>query len=99
MIDITPIVKAILAIAIFIVSVYLLPLIRQKIGDAKTAELVRWVKIFVRSAEQIYAESGMGKQKKAYVLHKLQEKGYNLDLEAIEDMLEAAVLELNREAA
>lgn len=99
MIDITTIIQAVITILVFVVSTFLLPWIRQKIGDGKTEELLRWVGIFVRAAEQIYNESGMGVQKKAYVLEKLQEKGYNLDLEAVDDMIEAAVLELNREAA
>ena len=98
MIDITTVIEAALTIVVFIVGVVLLPLIRQKIGDGNTTELLRWVGIFVSAAEQIFRESGMGEQKKAYVLQKLQEKGYNLDLDAVEDMIEAAVLQLNREA-
>ena len=99
MIDITTIIQAVITVVVFVVGTFLLPWIRQKIGDGKTNELLRWVGIFVRAAEQIYNESGMGEQKKAYVLEKLQEKGYSLDLEVIDDMIEAAVLELNREAA
>ena len=98
MIDITFVIEAVITIVVFVVSVFILPLIRQKIGDGNTNELLRWVGIFVRAAEQIYRESGMGDQKKAYVLMRLEEKGYNLNLEAVEDMIEAAVLELNREA-
>lgn len=97
MIDITTIIQAVITVVVFVVGTFLLPWIRQKIGDGKTNELLRWVGIFVRAAEQIYNESGMGEQKKAYVLEKLQEKGYSLDLEVIDDMIEAAVLELNRE--
>ena len=98
MTDITFIIEAVITIVVFVVGAFLIPWIRQKIGDGKTNELLRWVGIFVRAAEQIYRESGMGEQKKAYVMQKLQEKGYNLDLEAIDEMIEAAVLELNREA-
>lgn len=98
MIDITTIIEAVITIVVFVVGTFLIPWIKQKIGEGKTAELINWVVIFVRAAEQIYNESGMGAQKKAYVLQRLQEKGYNLDLEAVEDMIEAAVLELNREA-
>ena len=97
MIDITIIVEAVVTIIIFVVGTFLLPWIKQKIGDGKTSELIRWVGIFVRAAEQIFRESGMGEQKKAYVLYRLREAGYNVDLEAIDDMIEAAVLDLNRE--
>lgn len=98
MFDITFIIEAVITIIVFVVGTFLIPWIKQKIGDGKTNELLRWVGIFVRAAEQIYGESGMGVQKKKYVLQKLQEKGYSLDLEAIDDMIEAAVLELNKEA-
>lgn len=98
MFDITFIIEAVITIIVFVVGTFLIPWIKQKIGDGKTNELLRWVGIFVRAAEQIYRESGMGVQKKAYVMQKLQEKGYSLDLEAIDEMIEAAVLELNREA-
>jgi hypothetical protein len=99
MFDITFIIEAVITIVVFVVGTYLIPWIKQKIGGEKTNELLRWVGIFVRAAEQIYRESGMGVQKKAYVVEKLQEKGYSLDMEAIDEMIEAAVLELNREAA
>ena len=95
--DITFIVEAIITIIFFVVGAFLLPWISQKIGTGRTNELLRWVGIFVRAAEQIFRESGMGEQKKAYVLQKLQEKGYSLDIDAIDDMIEAAVLDLNRE--
>lgn len=97
-IDITTVVQAVITIVVFLVGTFLLPYLRQKIGDGNTNELLRWVGIFVRAAEQIYRESGMGEQKKSYVMQRLREKGYNLDLEAVDDMIEAAVLELNREA-
>ena len=97
MVDITIVVEAAITIVVFAVGAFLIPWIRQKIGDAKTNDLLLWVGIFVRAAEQIYGESGLGVQKKKYVLEKLQEKGYSLDLEAIDDMIEAAVLELNLE--
>lgn len=97
MIDITFIVQAVIAIIVFVVGTFLIPWIKQKIGAGKTEELIRWVGIFVRAAEQIFRESGMGEQKKTYVLDKLLEKGYVVDFESIEAMIEAEVLKINRE--
>lgn len=99
MIDITFVVEALIAIIAFAIGTFLIPWISQKIGAAKTEELLKWVAIFVRAAEQIFRDSGVGDQKKAYVLQRLQEKGYSIDLEAIEDMIEAEVLKINREKA
>jgi len=98
MTDITPIFQAVISVVAFAITAVVIPWLSKKIGAAKTNELLSWVKIFVEAAEQIYRESGMGEKKKAYVLNRLQEKGYDLDLEAIDDMIEAAVLELNMEA-
>lgn len=95
--DITPVIKAVLTLCVFTVTAFLLPWLKQVVGDKKTAEILKWVQIFVKAAEQIYRESGMGEKKKAYVLKRLAEKGYNLDLDTVDDMIEAAVLELNRE--
>lgn len=94
--DITHVIGAVITLIVFMVGAFLLPLIRQKVGDGNMEELLRWVDIFVRAAEQIFRESGMGAKKKAYVLERLKEKGYTIDLEAVEDMIEAAVLKLNR---
>ena len=47
-------------------------------------------------AEQIYRESGMGKEKKAFVLEFLEQKGLKIDLASIDNLIEAAVLELKR---
>jgi hypothetical protein len=45
----------------------------------------------------IYNESGMGVQKKAYVLQFLNKKGFTVDLDTIDNIIENAVLELNAE--
>lgn len=45
----------------------------------------------------IFTESGMGKQKKAYVLEYLNKKGFTVDYDTIDNLIENAVLELNAE--
>lgn len=43
----------------------------------------------------IYTESGMGQQKKAYVIEFLNSKGFTVDADTIENLVESAVLDLN----
>ena len=43
----------------------------------------------------IYTKSGMGQQKKAYVLEFLNNKGFTVDMDSIENLIESAVLDLN----
>lgn len=95
--DLTPVLGAIITLVVFGIGTFLIPFIKQKLGEAKTEELMRWIKIFVRAAEQIFRESGLGAEKKQYVLDRLAEMGYSVDTEALNEMIEAAVLELNRE--
>ena len=95
MTDLTPIVNAVIALIAAIITTFLIPWIKSKIDAAKLAQIVEWVGIAVRAAEQIYNESGMGEKKKQYVLDFLADKGFTLDPNSINAMIEAAVKELN----
>lgn len=97
MTDLTPIVNAVITLIAAIVTTFLIPWIKSKIDAAKLAQIVEWVGIAVRAAEQIYNESGMGAKKKQYVLDFLEDKGFTLDPNSINAMIEAAVKELNIE--
>lgn len=97
MTDLTPIVNAVIALIAAIVTTFLIPWIKSKIDAAKLAHIVEWVGIAVRAAEQIYNESGMGEKKKQYVLDFLASKGFTLDPDSINAMIEAAVKDLNIE--
>ena len=97
MTDLTPIVNAVITLIAAIITTFLIPWIKGKIDAAKLAQIVEWVGIAVRAAEQIYNESGMGEKKKQYVLDFLASKGFTLDPDSINAMIEAAVKELNIE--
>ena len=97
MTDLTPIVNAVIALIAAIITTFLIPWIKGKIDAAKLAQIVEWVGIAVRAAEQIYNESGMGEKKKQYVLDFLASKGFTLDPDSINAMIEAAVKDLNME--
>lgn len=97
MTDLTPIVNAVIALIAAIITTFLIPWIKGKIDAAKLAQIVEWVGIAVRAAEQIYNESGMGEKKKQYVLNFLADKGFTLDPNSINAMIEAAVKNLNIE--
>ena len=97
MTDLTPIVNAVIALIAAIITTFLIPWIKSKIDAAKLAQIVEWVGIAVRAAEQIYNESGMGEKKKQYVLDFLASKGFTLDPNSINAMIEAAVKNLNIE--
>ena len=93
MIDITPIVNAVIALLAAGVSVFLIPWIKSKTTDAQRKELLEWVKI--GAAEQLYEGQGRGEEKKKYVLEFLASMGFTVDEEAINVAIEAAVNQLN----
>lgn len=96
--DITEIFEAILTITMFVIMRFFVPWLKGRVSETKWDELYKWISISVRAAEMIYSESGMGKEKKNYVRDFLTSKGYTVDDEEINAMLEAAVLELKQEA-
>lgn len=94
MIDLTTIMEAVITLIIAVVSAFVIPWLKRKISAGKLAEISEWVQIAVTAAEQIYNGPGRGEEKKAYVLKFLTDKGYTVDMAAIENLIEAAVYEL-----
>lgn len=91
MIDITSIVNAVIALLAAVVSTFLVPWIKGKVEAQKLEKIMDWVTIAVSAAEQIYNESGMGENKKQYVLDFLEDKGLTVDINSVDAMIEAAV--------
>lgn len=58
-------------------------------------EVVKWAEIAVKAAEQIYRESGLGKEKFAYVSEWLSKK-FKISEEDLKNIIESAVYELNQ---
>lgn len=68
----------------------------QKWRQASTKEKVDMVRNLVTVAEQIFAESGSGKQRFAYVISKLVKRFPKEDYEHLGELIEGAVYELNQ---
>ena len=95
--DYTMIIEGLITIIIGLVSAFVIPWIKAKINAEDLAEIVKWVKIAVQAAEQIYKESGMGPAKKAYVVSFLNDRGVMFNEKEIDTLIESAVLELKKE--
>lgn len=93
-IDLTELLVAIITLLVGLAAKYAIPYLKEKYGEAKLNNVAKWVKIAVGAAEMIYTESGMGKQKKEYVLEFLNKKGFTVDYDALDNLIENAVLEL-----
>jgi LL-H family phage holin len=96
MIDLTPIFQAVITLVSLVITVILIPLIRAKLTEAQNQKLTMWVNVAVAAAEQLFRESGAGSEKKKFVLEFLQSKGYTYDTDAVDLLIEAAVLDLKQ---
>lgn len=94
MIDLTEILTAIITLIVAIVSTFVIPCLKTKVEAAKLEEVMTWVTVAVEAAEMIYAGTGRGEEKKAYVIKYLNTKGYTLDTDSIDALIESAVLSL-----
>lgn len=54
--------------------------------------------VAVTAAEQIYIGSGRGEEKKAYVLEFMNSKGFTVDMDALDKLIESAVYALKNGA-
>lgn len=97
MVDLTQIIVAVLSLMFSLVSAFLIPYIKEKVTAEQLATIKLWVKVAVQAAEMLYAGSGRGKEKKKYVVEFLNSKGFTLNTEEIDNLIEAAVLELKQE--
>lgn len=95
--DIDKIVEAFIALISAIITYYLIPLIKTKIEADKLDRIKEWVRIAVQSAEMMYSGSGRGDEKKEYVLQYLKGKGFKLDADTLNNLVESAVLELKND--
>lgn len=98
MTDITPVVQAVITLAVALITAFVIPWLKKKIGTQNMDEFLRWVDIAVAAAEQLYASTD-GDAKKAYVVQFLSNKGFKVDTEALDNAIEAAVLELHNSLA
>ena len=78
---------------------YILPLVLFIIGGYlaitfRNNEIIKWAKIAVEAAEQIYKESGMGKEKFAYVSEWISRK-FKISEEDLKNIIESAVYKIN----
>lgn len=93
--DITPVVNAVIALTAAVVTAFVIPWIKSKTTAAQREEINDWVKIAVTAAEQIFTETGKGREKKAYVLKFLEGKNLIIDEKSVDLMIESAVKNMN----
>lgn len=96
-IDLTQIIVAIITLIFGLIAKYAIPYLKEKYSTEQLEKMKLWAKVAVEAAEMLYIGSGRGEEKKKYVLDFLNSKGFSVDMETLENLLESAVLELKQE--
>ena len=94
--NLTPILMALLILVAVLIIRYLIPWVKTKTTAQQRDNIYFWVKMACSAAEQLY-KSGEGQKKKQYVLEFLHSKELTVDEDELDKMIEAVVLEINKE--
>lgn len=94
--NLTTIVEAILALAVAVITVFVLPWLSANTTAREREDLLSWVDIAVAAAQQLYHQCS-GAQRLDHALALLEEKGFDIDDGAVVDAVEAAVLKLHQQ--
>ena len=96
MIDLTDIGGLIIRLIEALAIAFLIPWLKEKFDAEKLQRAGKLVRFAVYAAEQLYG-GGHGAEKKEYVTAFLEARNLKLDLDTIDRMIEATVLEMSTE--
>ena len=83
MIDLTPIINAVILLLASLITAKVIPWIKAKTTNEQQQMLRATIKTLVYAAEQVYG-AGNGENKLGYVIAHLEAKGYTVDPSEIE---------------
>lgn len=93
------ILKIVVSVSAALISAYVIPLLKAKLAESKDRRLLEIVEIAVRAAEQTIG-SGHGSVKKDEVIEFVTcwmvQHGIQITNEQLDQLIEAAVFELNK---
>ena len=98
MIDVTPLAYALIMVLAVLITVYLIPWIFSTTSEKQRKEVEAWVNIACAAAEQLY-HTDVIQDTKQYVIDFLAKKYLKINPDELDKMIEAAVLEINKEWA
>ena len=90
MIDLTKVVEAVIALAVALITTFLIPWIKAHTTEKQQERIEAVIETAVMCAEQLYG-SGMGKEKLKAAQDYIASKGYTVDLAQIEAAVYALI--------
>ena len=95
--DYTFIFEFIITVLSAVVTGFVIPVLKRKLTEEKQNELLYWVQVAVKAAEQLFG-SKTGQQKKEYVVSFLLSKGIVFNVDEVTSMIESEVYKLTSKA-
>lgn len=95
MLDFTPLVEAIIALAAAAITMFLIPWLRTRYGNENLEKVRSWVQVAVYAAEKLYG-AGNGDQKLEYAEAFLREHKINLDTYDLIAMVNAEIKKMEQ---
>ena len=96
MTNLTPILEAVITLAVAVISAFVIPWLNSKTDANDREDLLKWVDIAVAAAQQLFHQLN-GAQRLDYALDFLAKQGFDVDDAAVLNAVEAAVLKLHRQ--
>lgn len=96
MIDLTPIINALILVVAAIISAYFVPWLKSKKTAEETKDLMAWADIAVAAAQQLFYQYD-GETRLSHALGVMREAGFDVDTIEVRNAVEAAVLKLHSE--
>ena len=94
--EITELLNAIIKLLAILITTFIIPWVKRKVGNEKMAEFLSWVDIGVLAAEQLY-EDFECEEKKDYVVNLLKEKGFKFTEAEVSAAIEGSVKRVHSE--
>lgn len=95
MIDFTPIVEALIGLAVTAFTVFLIPWLKQRYGNETLEKTRNWVRVAVYAAEKLYG-AGNGDQKLEYAEAFLAQHKIKLDTSELIAMVNAEIKKMEQ---
>ena len=95
MIDLTPLMNAVIALLAALILRYVIPWVSAQTTAKQRENMLAWVDVAVCAAQQWYHHLD-GQTRLDYALSFLKEKGFDIDNDVVLDAVEAAVLKLHQ---
>lgn len=95
MLDFTPLLEAVIALAFTLITAFLIPWLKNKYGTETLNKIKSFVEVAVYGAEKAYG-AGNGAQKLAYVEKFLAEKKIKVDFNTLKILVDAEIKKMEQ---